>query len=58
MKVKIQLIRIGYRQTVVEVEADDLRSAKQRALAAAVDVEFPEEHDAEFAASIILEEAA
>ena len=51
MKYKVTIVRIGYRHAEVEVDADDLRQAKHRALDMAGNVEFPGEHTSEYEAT-------
>ena len=51
MKFIVPVTRIGYRQKEIEVEAPDMRAAKKIALNMAPDMEFPAEHESEYAAT-------
>jgi hypothetical protein len=48
MKFNVTVIRIGYRQTEVAVEADHADDAQAKAVERAADLEFPGEHDVEY----------
>ena len=60
MKYRVTLVRIGYREAVVEVEAAGLKEAKHKALDQAGNTEFKPEHDSEYATNDVqpVEQAA
>ena len=47
---RVNVRRTAYSSTVIEVEATDAADAKKEALAKAGDIEFPNEHDADYEA--------
>jgi len=52
MYYKVKVIRIGYREKEIEVEAHDLHEAKKKAEQLAPSQEFPSEHDYEYATEV------
>jgi hypothetical protein len=49
MKYRVQLLRIAYREAIIEVEAADHHEAKKKGLEDASSAEFKSEHDYEYA---------
>lgn len=50
----VSVTRTAYRSTIIPVEAESTEEAVRKALAVAGDIEFPEEHDAEYSAEGVL----